>query len=392
MEKTTVSKELLFDKERELLKEEYANLRNKQKNGFMNSVFFRKNIFNASSRGERIQYKKPKVVWEQTEIDKVAITHSLHQRHADVLSLLHTDNLGVSKPEKDGSYTISVSLYRIAKFMGYKEPHKRTDDVKQFIDELRWTDFVQTDCEGDWSFPILGETLKTKEGFFILISGKSAKILAHTTGIKFNREITHKIVNIPNRLPKIKALVRFVLSNKPTKNGYTLEYFYDKFNIGLNGSIRTIRNQKAKFKKELKENEELLNMFNISYDRSQQKIYYLAQLKEITFELSAPKFTEVDLQEHQFLCQGGGAKTFTEIGKYIKLDALNQEKEMRYYKIVDITESEQQTQQTEEGFTTYIVHLLDIKSKKKLGILASLEGLNKHITFLEEEGEEEEQK
>ena len=279
---------ILFDKDRELLKEEYANLRTKQKDGFMNSNFFRRNMFNATSRGKRVQYQKPKVVWQQSEKKKVAVSHSLHQRHADVLSLIHTDNMGMTKPKKDGSYDIYLSLYRLAKLMGYEDPHKRTNNVKQFINDLRWTDFVITTEEGEYRNTILGRAYfdKEEDKFIVRIDGDSAKILAHTTGVKFSRDVTHRIVAIPNKLPKLKALVRYVISSKPTDNGYTMEHIFERFSIGQSGSEQTRRNQKSDFRKQLIDNEELLLSFNIVYHRGNQKIYYTEQLEEVNFELS----------------------------------------------------------------------------------------------------------
>jgi len=279
--------DVLFDKDRELLKEEYANLRTKQKNGFLSADFFRRNMFNATSRGTRIQYQKPKVVWEKSKNKKIAISHSLHQRHADVLSLIHSDNIGMTKPKKDGSYDIYLSLYRIAKLMGYKDPHKRTDDVKQFINDLRWTDFVVTTKEGEYRNTILGRAYfdEYKDKFIIKVDGDSAKILAHTTGIKFARDLTHRIVSISNKLPKLKALVRYILANKPTTNGYTMGHIFEKFGIGQSGSSHTKSNQKSAFRKQLKENKELLEGFNLEYNTDKQKIYYIKQLEQVTFEL-----------------------------------------------------------------------------------------------------------
>lgn len=280
--------EVLFDKDRDLQKEEYANLRTKQKDGFMNANFFRRNMFNATSRGARIEYQRPKIVWQQSENKKVAVSHSLHQRHADVLSLIHSDYISMTKPKKDGSYDIYLSLYRLAKLMGYKNPHKRTSLVKQFINDLRWTDFITTTKDGEYRNTILGRAYfdESKDKFVVRVDGDSAKILAHTTGIKFDKEITHRIVSIPNNLPKLKALSRYVLSNKPTKNGYTMDHIFEKFSIGQAGSDQTRRNQKSDFRRQLSENEELLGSFNIAYHSEDQKIYYTEQLEAISFELS----------------------------------------------------------------------------------------------------------
>ena len=277
----------LFLEDRTLEKNEYSNLRIKQKEGFINSNFFRKNIFNSTSRGKKIQYKKPKVIWQKDKKEKIAVSHSLHQKHADILSLIHTDYIDITKPTINGSYTIYLSLYRLAKMMGYKYPNKATEKVKSFINDLRWTDFVVTDENWEYRNTILGSAYfsERKDVFIIEVSGKSAKILAHTTGIKFDKELTHQIVAIPDKLSKIKAIIRYMLSSKPTTQGITLEYLFVNFDIGQKGTEQTKRNKKFEFKNQLKENKDLLESFNIEYNEAEKKIYYKKQLEEITFEL-----------------------------------------------------------------------------------------------------------
>jgi len=279
--------DVLYSDERTLIKEEYANLRKKQSDGYMNANFFRRNMFNATARGERIQYKRPKIVWE-TKTDKVSISHSLHQKHADVLSLIHTDCIMVSKPDSTGGYNIYLSLYAIAKSMGYKYPSKSTNKVKQFINDLRWTDFIEHKKDGKYHTTILGDALFSEEQdvFIISIKGKCAKILAHTTGIKISKELTHKIVAIPDNLVKLKSMVRFIISNKPTLNGYSMSFLFDKFDIGNSGNLQVQRNSKSVFRKQLKNNENLLNSFNINFNVDEDKIYYFEQLKQIKFELA----------------------------------------------------------------------------------------------------------
>jgi hypothetical protein len=280
--------DVLFDEDRELLKEEYANLRKKQSKGYMNANFFRRNIFNASARGKRIQYKRPKIVWEKSSLNKVAISHSLHQKHADVLSLIHTDYISISKPDKNGGYNIYLSLYRIAQKMGYKYPTKAIENVKQFINDLRWTDFIIYNKDGEYRTTILDDAFfsEHQDVFIVSVKGKSAKILAHTTGIKISKELTYKIVSIPDSLVNIKALIRYIISNKPTVNGYTMDFIFDKFDINKIENIQVRRNQKSKFRKSLRDNKELLASFNLEFIEEEDKIYYTKQLEEIKFELA----------------------------------------------------------------------------------------------------------
>lgn len=309
---------VLYDKDRELTKIEYSNLRSKQIKSCMNANFFRRNMFNATSRGSRIQYVRPKIVWEYSDGKSVAVSHSLHQRHADVLSLIHSDYSSMTKPSKDGSYDIYLSLYRIAKLMGYKDPHKRTDDVKQFINDLRWTDFIITTENGEYRNTILGRAYfdEGKDTFIVKVDGDSAKILTHTTGVSLSRKLTHSIVSIPNKYPKLKALVRFSLANKPTSHGYTLDFLFTKFGIGTTGNAQHRSNKKSLFRKELLENKELLASFNLIYSSHSSKIFYFEQLDDISFELSAPTSKVLD----EIIVSSDDENTFK--GSVITIDSI----------------------------------------------------------------------
>ena len=80
-------------------------------------------------------------------------------------------------------------------------------------------------------------------------------------------------------------MVRYIIASEKTTHGYKLETIFEKFGIGQSGSDSTRLNQKSDFRKQLKENKDLLDIFNLEYDGDKQKIYYTEQLKEVTFEL-----------------------------------------------------------------------------------------------------------
>lgn len=280
---------ILFENSRNLLAEEYKSIHSKQ--NMVDVDFFRKMVFSPSSRGVRITYKEPKIIWEG-EDKTISISHFLHQKHADILSLIHTDYIEMEKPHTDGSYRIFISLYRLAKLMGYKYPAKATNKVKQFIHDIRWTDFIVDSEDMKLHTTILSDAYfsKRKDVFIIEIASRSAKILSYATGIKMNKQLTHQIVDIPNNLTKIKALVRYMLSNKPTKYGLTLEHLFVRLEIEKKEvSKRNNSIYKAKFKKELLDNQELLKQFNLIYNEEEEKIYYTQQHKEVTFELALNK-------------------------------------------------------------------------------------------------------
>ena len=281
--------EILFDKPRDLLPEEYKSVYSKQ--NMVDVDLFRKMVFSPSSRGLRIEYKEPKIIW-RGENKNISISHFLHQKHADILSLIHTDYIEMGKPNKDGSYRIFISLYRLAKLMGYKYPAKSTNKVKQFINDIRWTDFIVDTEDIELRTTILSDAYfsKRKDVFIIEIASKSAKILTYATGIKMKKNLTHQIVDIPDNLTKIKALVRYMLSNKPTKYGLTLEYLFVRLEVEKKeASKRNNSIYKAKFKKELLDNQKLLENFNLIYNEEEEKVYYTQQHKEVTFELALNK-------------------------------------------------------------------------------------------------------
>ncbi|HHD80040.1 MAG TPA: hypothetical protein ENK99_00280 [Campylobacterales bacterium] len=279
-----ITYEIVFDKKREVLKNEWKNIAKKANNGYMNAEWFRRNMFNATARNKRKEYKHYKTIWKN-EDKEIQISHPLNQKHADVLSILFTDNIGTTKPDKDGSFYIYTSLYSIAKKMGYKYPERASHKIVKFINDMRWTDFVVINKDGWYRFTILGEAYysESKKTFQVHIDGKSAKILAINTGLQIESSLNQKIVKIPDKLSKLKAMVRYIIANRATKYGYTLEHIFEKY--GMDNSIKSMTNRKnrSNFKKQLKENMDLLAEFNITYDEQKDKIYYI-QIKQIIFE------------------------------------------------------------------------------------------------------------
>ncbi len=242
----------------------------------------------------------------------------------------------VSKPDSNGGYSIYLSLYAIAKAMGYKYPSKSTDKVKQFISDLRWTDFIIYTKDGEYRTTILDDAFYSEQQdvYIVSIKGKRAKILAHTTGIKISKTLTHKIVSIPDNLVKLKAMIRYIISNKPTTNGYTMNFIFDKFDIGKTGNLQVQRNSKSEFRKQLKDNENLLETFNLKYFKDEEKIYYLTQLDQVEFELA------VNQKPKKILEKIEAAETeeieYPQIGKKILINNI-------VYEVVDILQNENGT-------------------------------------------------
>ncbi|CAA6807414.1 MAG: Unknown protein [uncultured Sulfurovum sp.] len=284
---------MLYEEEREMIPQEYASLTEKKRKNVMNADMFRKNLFNAGARGTRTLYKKPKQVWTGRGGEIVSVSHSLHQKHADVLSLIYSEGFKKSTSSADGSYDIYISLYAIAKAMGYKHPRSGGEKVKAYINDLRWTDFIITAPNGEiLRTTILDDCLYSEEmdSYVIRIKGRNAKILSHSTGIEMEKLLNRKIVNIPDKLSKLKAMIRFIISNKAQKlHGYTLDHFFVKFGVGQTGAIESRNNQKSLFRKQLNENKPLLDQFNLRWEKTEDKIYYDSQLEDINFILPLKK-------------------------------------------------------------------------------------------------------
>lgn len=274
-----------FDQNRKISPSEKANITTKARHGYMNAELFRRNMFNATSRSPHKEYKKHKVIYKAGE-NEIRVSHPLHQKHADILSLIFTDNIGVSPIESDGSYIVNVSLYDIAKKMGYKYPAKSVVKVVDFINEMRRSDFVIADKFGKYSFSILGKSYhdEIRNVFQIQIPSDSAKVLALSTGLKIEKTLNSKIVQIPDKLVKIKALVRYVISHKPSANGFTLEHIFSLFDIGTSGKDSVRRRDRSVFRRQLRENRDILEEFNIVFDDKKNKIFY-SKHDEISFEM-----------------------------------------------------------------------------------------------------------
>lgn len=116
----------------ELFNAEFANLALKVKNNAVAVDYFRKNLFNATVR-DSYDLKRKKIIFQNEDMT-IKCDRSLNQRHRDLFALLAYERK--SKIFKDGSYYVKTSLYRLAKKMGYKDPHKRTHLIRELLDDM----------------------------------------------------------------------------------------------------------------------------------------------------------------------------------------------------------------------------------------------------------------
>jgi len=268
-------KDLIYQEDRELTNIEYANLCDKANNGALPVEYFRKNLFNATTRTSK-QLKRNKTIYDDGKL-KIQINRSLHQKHRDLLSIVFLDNKGIKKPNKDGSYLIFHNLYDIAKKMGYKSPKNSIHLIKNWLNDLRQTDLIYETERFERGHMILGKYFEDKETgrYAIKIPSETAKYHILNFAIQIPKELNKKIIAIPNKYAKTKALISYILSNKALKNGISFENICDKLDIN-------IKQRKSEFKKELKENEKLLRDFNIVYDEETEIIKY-KQLETVVF-------------------------------------------------------------------------------------------------------------
>lgn len=269
--------DIIYDNERELTEKELLNLNSKKSS--IPVEYFRKNLFNATTR-ESKELKRLKTIYDDG-IHKIQVNRSLHLKHRDLLSILFTDNKRI-EIQNDGSSIIETSIHYLSKQMGYKNAKDGKHLVKNFLYDLRNTEFlyVKRKDNGHYeeqSHNILGKHYfdSEKDIYIINIPSETNKFKILNFAIEIPKEINRKIVSIPNKYAKTKALISYILSNKALKNGISLDNLCDKLDI-IN------KNRKSEFKKELKENTQLLADFNIYYDEETNIIKY-EQICDIKF-------------------------------------------------------------------------------------------------------------
>ena len=285
-------KNIIFDENRDLTPKEYKNLSKKVNGGYIPVDYLRKNLFNATVKNSR-ELKRKKVIYNDNQI-KITVNRSLHQKHRDLLSILFTDNKGVSKPNRDGSYIIYTNLYDLAKKMNYKTPKDATNVIYKMLDDLSVTRLEIEDEVGILRHSLISEDYydKSTGRYVVRIPSMTAKYHIFNWGIQIPKEINKEIVVIPNKLSKLKALVSLILSNKALKNGISFASICDKLDI-LDSS------NKSRLKKQIRENPDILDKFNIKYDK-ERMIFFYEEIKEIDFEKSLNTEaieTEIKLKE-----------------------------------------------------------------------------------------------
>jgi len=281
----------ILDAERELTKAEYKAVSKRANGGYIPANYYRRSIFNATVR-ESKELRRKKTVYEDEKM-KIMVDRSLNQRHADALGLAFA--LGkITKPTKNGDVVIGVSLYQIAKAMGYKQPEKRVLEVKKMFRDMQHT-LIDINA-GGWEIThqMISDSYYSlfDSSFIVRIPAKTMKYALMTTGVAFDRRLTIELAGMPNKLAKLKAMIRFILSNRAPKHGYMFDTLAEKLGIES-------RHERSRFKRQLIENEELLEKFNIRFDPEEGRILY-EQHEGVDFELPMKPTKIIEMiEEHE---------------------------------------------------------------------------------------------
>jgi hypothetical protein len=306
----------IFTDTRELTKQEKANI-NKKKN-YINADWFRFNLFSPKSRGSHKKYPKYQPIFrsEKTGVT-VSVSHELNQKHADLLHVLFSNCRKLVSKKNGTYYTIHTTLYELAKLLQYKNPKGSVHRIKKLLDQIRTTDIQIDDPEqGRINFTILGDSKYSNidDSYTVDVGDNSIKVFAMSTAMKPSLELNQEIIALGDNNAKLKAVVRFLISNKPSKKGFHINTILEKFSIGYGGTKATNEYNKSIFLKKLKEKKEWLAELGIVYNEFEQKIYNLGS--DVKFELGInPKVIAAEIIESENSESGT-----LYIGKYIKLN------------------------------------------------------------------------
>ena len=240
----------------ELNKQEFQHLANKVNHNTFCVEYFRKSLFNTSFRGSK-DLERKKTIYKDNKTT-IKVDRSLNQKHRDLFSLLMYEEK--SKIAKDGSYYIKTSLYGLAKKMGYKTPNKATNRIYNMIIDMKKTILFVTKNNKVLNHSLLGNgyyDVDTEE-YIIEVPAATAKYHIYNTGVSIPQVYNEKIVQIEDSKSRLKALISFMLSNAKLENGIFFETVCDKLDI-------IPANRKSEFKKQVRENLELLKEFKIKY-------------------------------------------------------------------------------------------------------------------------------
>ncbi len=229
-----------------------------------------KNLFIATTR-ESKELTKNKIIYDDNQT-KIQVNRSLHQRHRDLLSIIFSYlDLESSFTIKEEKFYIYTSLYNLAKKMNYA-PKQAVKNIKKFLDDFQDTLIISSKKNGNNkidSVPFIYKHYydENLNKYVIIIPKEIKEIFEVFYPEAIPKEINQKIIELPNKYAKTKALVSYILSNKTLKNSISFEKICDILDI--KAKVR-----QSEFKREIKLNKQILEEFNIVFDEETKIIKY----------------------------------------------------------------------------------------------------------------------
>jgi hypothetical protein len=232
---------------------EFAILAEKINQKTIPVIFLRGNLFNPTVRDVKI-YKQPKVFYEDKD-NIFTTTLNLNQKHKEVLLYL-LYNATKSDIRADGSFDAKISLYNLAKTLGYKRPRGSNPKVKKLLDELQMTviKVKSKTSEKGFTFNLIDRYYFDNLDYVIQIPAEIAQYIAYTTTVHIPEVLVYKLFTVKNA--RINALITYLYANRISYNGIKLDTVCKKLGI-----IKA--NRISEFKADIKDNTELLSEFGI---------------------------------------------------------------------------------------------------------------------------------
>ena len=282
----TITELLQLKKESEMLKApEFANLVEKVNNNCLPADYFRKSLFNTTTKNS-VELKHKKVIYDDGKTI-IKVNRSLNQKHRDLLSILMYEEKSDVQP--DGKFYIKTKIYQLAKEL-YPNSKNAKHRIKEMLDDMRITDIEVKQNGKILNHTLLGMSYydEHEDTYIIEVPPQTSRYLIYNAGVSIPEKTNKKIIAIKN--PKLKALVTFMLSNKKLDNGIYFDTICEKLEI-------TKPNRKSEFKKIVEDNLELLAQFKIIY--KDEKFYLKKQKVEFHHALSDKELKAYELKQQK---------------------------------------------------------------------------------------------
>ena len=241
---------------------EFALLAEKVNKKTVPAIMLRGNLFNPTVRDVKI-CKQPKVFLEDKDYIYTT-TLNLNQKHKQVfLYLLYNATKSDIRP--DGGFDARISLYHLAKTLGYARPRSSNPKIKKILDELQMTviKVKSKTVEKGFTFNLIDRYYFDNLDYVIQIPAEIAQWITYTTTVHIPEELIIKLFSVQDA--RLNATITYLYSNRISENGLKLDTVCEK--LGINKP-----NRKSEFKRAIKDNTKLLNEFGIILENDSFKL------------------------------------------------------------------------------------------------------------------------